>query len=52
MKYEYENTHFDAGKKGGFGSLNWTNKQEIVDKYAVPMKANAANNAKFGAQLK
>lgn len=51
MKYEYENTHFDAGKKGGWGSLEWTNKQQIVDNYAKPMEANKLNNERFGAQL-
>jgi hypothetical protein len=52
MKFEYENTHFDAGKKGGYGSLDWTNKQQIVDKYAVPMEASKINDARFAAQYK
>lgn len=52
MKYEAENTHFDAGKKGGWGSLNWTNKQKIVDHYAVPMEASKINDERFGAQFK
>ena len=51
MKYEAANTHFDAGKKGGWGSLEWTNKQQIVDNYAKPMEANKLNNERFGAQL-
>jgi hypothetical protein len=39
-----KNTHFNAGQKGGWGSLEWTNKQQIVDNYVGPMEASHANN--------
>lgn len=51
MQFELENTHFEAGKKGGWGSLEWTNKQKIVDNYARPVEANRLNNERFGKQL-
>lgn len=43
-QYEMKNTHFNAGQKGGWGSLEWTNKQQIVDNYVGPMEASHANN--------
>jgi len=40
MEFEIMNTHFDMGKKGGEGKLDWTNKQKIVDNWMAPAVAN------------
>ena len=40
IKFEIKNTHFDAGKTGGEGHLNWTNKQQIVNHWKSPIVAD------------
>jgi len=47
IEYEIKNTHFEAGKPGGEGSLSWSHKQKIVDKWAHPMEESAKDHAKW-----
>lgn len=42
-----ENFHVRAGKPGGEGKLWWSHKQEIVDKWAKPMRANKIATEKW-----
>lgn len=35
-----KNFHFNAGKPGGEGGINWTNKQEIVNHWKKPIIAD------------
>lgn len=47
IEFEIANTHFNSGQPGGAGRLDWTNKQQIVNKWARPMKEVEHANAQF-----
>jgi hypothetical protein len=38
IEFEIANTHLERGLPGGQGRLDWTNKQQIVNKWAAPME--------------
>lgn len=47
IEYEIANTHFNAGQPGGAGRLDWTHKQQIVNKWARPTREVEHANAQF-----